>query len=570
MCWIAAFALRFTAADVNALVHDSSPIKIPNVLVKWITYALVLHIVALILAGISAIFGLLAHIREFSMVCCSTCISGFAAAVALFAFIFDIALFFIVKSRINSVKSGSATMGAAIWMTLAAWLLLFFAGCFFGLGRCCISRRPRDHEKRERAPTVDDRYADQMRLDAVKAEADRKARQQKQEVGLPAFQEYEQTQPLTSKLDTEEYVEDGDQILPYRPNAQGAPGVGAGVGAGTAAYARTGTAPPGRQFAGGYAQGAPGSRAMDDYYNARPSQPNAYPPQPRRQTSGHTQSSSAYSAASGYAPTPAPPVPTISPPANDTSAQYLMPGAAYGHNQYASATSQSQGYGHPERSNTCKYLSSHRLPATLTSSRLDLSAATHQQYPTDYSARSQQPVDNFSADTYNNLAQMALGATSSAYPAASPYAPNTAYSTPAPSFPAAPAAATHHAPERSYTQSTYPATPQPHVQERSYTLGGDAYGAAGGSNPQAAYADDAYYARYSGSSRMTSPYSPLPTPSPSHVDTAVAPAGGPHGPRSPASPTMPQPQAPQPVYEDSPPMYDDATAQPPGQWNSKH
>ncbi|KIP10119.1 hypothetical protein PHLGIDRAFT_125779 [Phlebiopsis gigantea 11061_1 CR5-6] len=513
--------------DINGLVGNDLPIKIPQVAVKWITYALVLHIVALVLAAISAVFGLLAHVREFSMVCFSTCISGFGAAVALIAFIFDLAFFFIAKSRINSVKGGSATMGIAIWLTLAAWLCLFFAGCFFGLGRCCVSRRPRGIDKQ--APSADQGYAEQMRLDAVKAEADRKARQQRQEVGLPAFQEYDQTQPLT-KMDPEEYIEEGDHILPYRPNQ---PGVGAGVGAGMAAYARNGASPPGGiPHSGGYSQAPPGNRAVDDYYNARPSQPNAYPPQPRRQTSGHTQTSSSYSTYSTSPPPipPVPPVPTIPPPG--ANSQYLAAGGAYGHNQYASAAS--QPYAHPARSATY------------------MSAQSHQQYPTEYSAYAQEPSQGFNADVYNATGHIAMPS-STAY--TTPYAPNSSYGEP--------------------SQAVY--TMPNAAPERSYTLGGDNYAPATGTTAENPYADDAYYARYSGTSQMTSPYSPLPTPSASHMDTQVAPTsalpspGVATTPRGPRSPTSLQPaQAEQhPVYEDSPPMYDDATAQPPGQWGAK-
>ncbi|EKM61357.1 uncharacterized protein PHACADRAFT_247907 [Phanerochaete carnosa HHB-10118-sp] len=515
--------------DINALVGNESSIQIPQVVVKWITYALVLHIVGLILAAISAFFGLLAHVREFSMTCFSTCISGFAAVVTFVAFIFDIALFFIAKSRIDSVQGGSAITGTAIWMTLAAWLLLFFASCFFGFGRCCIRRRPRDLEKRK--TSVDNGYAEQMRLDAIKAEADRKARQQRQEVGLPAFQEHDQTKPLTAN--SEEFIDDGDQILPYRPNQQSPPAGDAGVGAGMAAYNRTGASPPARQHTGGYSQAPPGSRAMDDYYNAPPSQPNAYPPQPRRQTSAHTQSSSAYSQFSYHpASPPVPPVPTIPPPPpanNATSAAYLMPGPTYGHSQYPSAASQ-QAYGHEARGATYN------------------STTPHQQYATDYSAQS------FNADSYNATGHLAIPSSSAQY--ADPYALNPTYvqSTP--------------------TQQPYfPTTQQQQfTPERGYTLGGEGYDASGGLSAQNPYADVAFYARHSGSSHMTSPYSPLLTPSPSHIDTNIAAATSPtsatnsHGPRTTRSPSVP-PRSP--AYDDQPPVYDIATAQPAGQYDSK-
>jgi hypothetical protein len=201
------------------------------------------------------------------MTCISSCTAGGGAAITLLAFIFDLALFFLAKSRLNSVQGGSATMGNAIWLTLVAWILLFFSGCFYGLGRCCIRRRPRDMGRSDRegsgwstGPT----YEEQMRLDAVKAEADRKARLKQGELGLPAFPEHDQTQPLT--LDSEDDI---PQNVPYRDTA--------------------------------YAAAPPGTRAVDEYYN----QPgnNAYPPkrQPtalsdRTQHTGyiHSQQTSTY------------------------------------------------------------------------------------------------------------------------------------------------------------------------------------------------------------------------------------------------------------------------------------
>lgn len=327
-------------SDINALVGDSTPIQIPNVVVKWITYALVLHVVALIFAAIGAVFGLLAHVREFSMTCCSTCMSGAGAATALLAFIFDLAFFFIAKSRINAVKGGSASIGIGIWLTLAAWLLMFFAGCFFGLGRCCIRRRPRDRLKN--APAVDNAYAEQVRMNAIRAENDRKLRN---ETGLPAFAE---TTPLTKTDSTDEFVEEGDHIVPYLSNQNSPQNVGAGVGA----YGRKPTLPPTKQYsAGGYAQAPAGTRAVDDYYNAPPTQQSTYPPkQPNRQMSTHTVASSHYSQSS-YNPNAAPPVPAL--PSTMPSNQYLSAGAPYGgHSQYP--TTASQDYGHHERSTTCK------------------------------------------------------------------------------------------------------------------------------------------------------------------------------------------------------------------------
>lgn len=338
--------------DINALVGDSiSFAQIPNVVVKWLTDALVLHIVALALAGISAFFGLLAHVREMSMTCCSTCISGFAATVALVAFIFDLVIFFVFKSRINSVSgvSSSATIGNGVWLTLAAWVLLFFSGCFYSFGRCCVSRRPRGprdaKDDRWNAPVGqqgNDRYADQMRLDAIKAETDRKTRQQ--EVGLPAFQEHEVTKPLTSS--GPQYLEDEEDGSPYRDNhanLAAAAGVGAGVGAGVAAYNRrqgTGQSHP------GYAQGAPGTRAVDEYYSPTRQQSNsAYPPQPagsQYEPSLHSQHPSTYAPSVHSQGNYAPPMPT----ANN---QYLA-AVPTSHTQYPSG----QQYGHAAGGTTCK------------------------------------------------------------------------------------------------------------------------------------------------------------------------------------------------------------------------
>ena len=278
-------------------------ISIPQVVVKWITYALVLHIVALVLATISSVFGLLAHVRELSMSCFSSCISGLGAAITLLAFIFDLVFFFLARSRINSVKGGSATIGSAIWLTFAAWLLLLFSGCFYTLGRCCIRRRPRDMARGDGgswvpAQSTGPTYEEQMRLDAVKAEADRKARQGKAEIGLPAFAEYDPTQPLTSDAEHENTTR-----VPYR-DAQ-------------------------------YAAAPVGTRAVDEYYAAGN---NAYPPrrQPtassgRTQQTGyaHSQQTSGYAPSTYSSPTVAPAVPTGYQREQQAS-------TGYGHEQYAS------------------------------------------------------------------------------------------------------------------------------------------------------------------------------------------------------------------------------------------
>ncbi|KAK7695360.1 hypothetical protein QCA50_002552 [Cerrena zonata] len=513
--------------DINGLVGNDLPIKIPNVIVKWITYALILHAVALVLAAVSSVFGLLAHVREMAMTCCSTCVSGFAAAIAMLAFIFDIAFFFLAKTRINAIEGASASIGIGLWLTLAAWICLFFAGCFYCFGRCCISRRPRDEDKRRNKPDVDTGYVEQIRLDAVKAEADRKARQAKGEVGLPAFQEYEST-PLT-KVDHEEYLDNGHEVLPYHNNS--------GVGAGTAAYTRQGAAPPSHS---GYSQAAPGTRAVDDYYNSRPN--------PRRQGSGmtgHTQTTSSYSASTYSAPMPN--VPAIPPPPSNLNAigtSAAMAGAAAGagylassggqyHDQYPSGAS-GAAYGH-----TAGGTSYH-------------SAASHPQYASTYSTYADPfgPANpdpsSFNTDVYNSTAYMNHPASNSRSPPPTTQSPSNAYG------------------------GGYQAQPQ---AQRQYTLGGDGYG----SNILPDHSSPTPQHQQSGGFDPYAPYYPPQSTSTPPMPQASSPVGmlavptSPSGPRPSSVSTLPMPSnmPQQPQYDDSPPMYDAATAQPAGQWGTK-
>ncbi|KAG2369560.1 SUR7/PalI family-domain-containing protein [Suillus spraguei] len=265
--------------NINALVGDNTSLQIPTVVVKWLTYALVLHIVAFSLAGVAALFGLLAHIREMAMTCFSSCISGFAAAVALTAFVFDLAIFFIAKSRMDSVSGGSASIGNAVWLTLAAWVLLFLSGCFYGVGRCCMRRRSKDSDR-----MGGNAYPDQMRLDAVKAEADRKARQHQGEIGLPPFQEYDPSQPLKARISGDGVFLDEEDV-PYRDNQSVSTAGNAGMGS----YGRR---PSANAYAGGgYVQAPRGTRAIDEYNNTSP---YAAPPRRKSSTLTQTTSSSTY------------------------------------------------------------------------------------------------------------------------------------------------------------------------------------------------------------------------------------------------------------------------------------
>ena len=484
--------------DINELVGNRTKINIPEVIVKWLTYALVLHIVALVLAAIASVFGLLAHFREFSMTCFSTCTSGLGAAIALLAFIFDLAFFFLAKSRLNSVKGGKATIGNAIWLTLIAWVLLFFSGCFYGLGRCCIRRRPRDMARSERegggwvpAQSTGSTYEEQMRLDAVKAEADRKARLKKGELGLPAFPEYDPTQPLTGDPD-----HDPQPTVPYRD--------------------------------AGYAAAPVGTRAVDEYYN--PTENNAYPP--RRQptaSSGRTQQTgySRSQQASGYAASDYAGATAVSTGPAATGG-YLSPDntGGYQHGQYPSqATAR---YGHEQvASNVGRGQASvdygQGTYAPCRSSHFNLlSAWTKDRCPDDAPPSRGAPTgtDPFQAaysapqtQTYNPDTYYATGISQ-------PRQPSRPYTT----SPPPEATASYYTPQ---TQAVVPPS-------RSYTLGGGGYG---NSSVPALHDPEPSpgFLPYPGGERASegSAYSGLEVPT------------SPRGPRDLVT------------YDDNPPMYDD-------------
>ena len=284
--------------DINSLVGNDLPIQIPEVVVKWITWALVLHIVALAAAALSSLFGLLAHVREMSMTCCSTFISGFAAVIALFAFIFDLVLFFVAKARISSV--GSAKIGSAIWLTLAAWVLLFFSGCFYSCGKNCIRNRP------PKKKSYDDEETRKARSDA----------DHKTEGGLPKMP---QITPLTAdpedspriatiSIDNNEVHIEGEGKDEVRPKPR--------------RKSR-------QQSSGGYVPAERGTAATDGYYsyNNRPQDnysppipypPNHYPPSPY-QTNPYPTNPPTYPYPTPYPPNGYPPPQQPSVPSHASS-----------------------------------------------------------------------------------------------------------------------------------------------------------------------------------------------------------------------------------------------------------
>lgn len=225
-------------------------------------------------------------------------------------------------------------------------------------------------------------YAEQLRLDAVKAEADRKARQK--EVGLPAFPDRDDAmRPLRAQSEE-------DVSTPYRDAAAvGVAGVGAGVrpGARRQGSSSTGTTTgPGQNYRGGYAQAPPGTRAVDEYYTPSPASPapssahSRYPP--NRQYSGRTN----------MTPPPMPGVGTTA--AVGAGAGYVAANQAPGnHSQYASSAAT---YGHTNGGSSCRWAQLFERPS---SDRIPdhTAESAYQQYPSTYQAGGAGYSDPYSA-----------------------------------------------------------------------------------------------------------------------------------------------------------------------------
>jgi len=145
---------------IFALPKLPEMIKLSDSIIQSVTKVLVLHVFATILACLAFISGLVSHIEEFSKTCWTSCFTSLSASVTLLVSIFDLIFFAIIKARINAMKESdasiSAEFGSAIWLSIAAWILLAFSGCFFCAGRCLCnfrrSRRSNDHVRLEPFP----------------------------------------------------------------------------------------------------------------------------------------------------------------------------------------------------------------------------------------------------------------------------------------------------------------------------------------------------------------------------------------------------------------------------------
>ncbi|KAG8976184.1 hypothetical protein FRC05_004433 [Tulasnella sp. 425] len=442
----------------NTLFGNDTKIQIPTVVAKWLTYALFLHVIALALAGVSAIFGLLAHIREFSMTCFSSCISGAAAAICLIAFIFDLVLFFVAKARIQSIDGATAVIGNAIWLTLAAWILLFISGCAFGLGRCCIARRPRAPAASKASayapngnatlpPDPNAAYAEQMRMDAIKAEMDRKALQKSgttHEVGLPAFDSYEEyeTRPLTGD-DTPAHSPYRDQPSPA-PNRYGAAGAATGYvpasslqtpprrqasAASTATHNNGGRSPPPAGYGNSYGHG--GRRTTDHGSTYPPT--TTYPPQQNLSSTNYN-------------------------PARESSLAERDIYATAGLAAPAAATAAAVGVGAAAATSRNDYLQ----PNTAQHGRGD-TYGHHSQDSSYHSAYSHQPYGSHYQDPSTAASQYNYGASNQPYDQAAAY--GQAQHSRSPALPGGYPAGGHS--QYPSQQSTYP--PQNYSQQQSYT-----------------------------------------------------------------------------------------------------
>jgi len=484
------------------------------------------------------------------------------------AFIFDLAFFFTVKSRINSVNGGSATIGNSIWITLVAWLLLFFSGCFYTFGRCCIKRRPRGSEGGwggnnnnkqggffggRNGAAGGEQYADQMRMEAIRAEQTRKTDQENlKEQGLPAFPELDRSSE-TKPLATAQYLEEEDDEHPshlqYRDNNSAA-----NLASGAPARRQASSGQP-NAYRGGYAQGAPGTRAVDEY-NAVGSRPG------NRRQSSSTYSPSVLSNTTGSNPSRSPP-----PGMPSQQNQFLAVGGQGGHSQYSSTAQYGHAYGgssyHTAASQHTQY------PSQQTNYN-DLYAASQPPQPSTYNDPYTSHVQqtSFNPDSYNQTGAMG----GFVNPNASP--PQHTISPPP-------------------TQPSIYSQPSQHQQERSYTLGGGGYGGSTVPNMGTdAYGSAAY--GY-GAGHSPSPpaaggygYTESPSTLPIALTTNLPVAGGtpysnspvstaPSGMHNYAASAYQQPHvaAPQPQhshsggYDDSPPVYEAGPGQPAAAWNEK-
>lgn len=111
-----------------------------------LTGALILHPIA---AGVAFLAFLVALCSDRLGYLFSSFLAFIAFLIALVAMVIDFALFAILRNRVNDNTNATASFGNAIWITLAAVIVLLLSSFIVCFG-CCSSRRSkrsRDMEK---------------------------------------------------------------------------------------------------------------------------------------------------------------------------------------------------------------------------------------------------------------------------------------------------------------------------------------------------------------------------------------------------------------------------------------
>lgn len=187
------------ATSVEGYQVDSS--KYTTAIIRGLTYALVLNPIALAACVVTLVTGILAHCGDCSVGCINGVFAGLASGLAFVATAINFVLFVLAKKRIDSVQGASASYGAALWLSLVGWVLIVLSSCAFccsccgGGGRKGRRKSLRDEATHDdgawKAPTSTagsrNQYADQMRMDALRAESDRKRKTR----DLPKFATFE-------------------------------------------------------------------------------------------------------------------------------------------------------------------------------------------------------------------------------------------------------------------------------------------------------------------------------------------------------------------------------------------
>lgn len=264
------------ATSVEGISFDSS--KYSTAVIKALTYTLILHPIALAACVLTLITGLLANCGDMSLKCLNSVFSSLASFITLVAVGCDFALFLIAKKRINDVSGASASLGIALWLTLVAWILIVISSFFFCCGSSGRGSGGGGKRNKNRDDYDDDAWksgrmggggngsADQMRMDALDAESQRKNRSN----NLPQFATYE-TEHIESvplKHDYENQMAAG--AAGFAAGHQGGHGYGNQYGYADAGYAdytpgsEHGPYAYGGGGAGGYQSGGAGN-PMDSY-----------------------------------------------------------------------------------------------------------------------------------------------------------------------------------------------------------------------------------------------------------------------------------------------------------------